>query len=121
MVFRSISASALSLEFTTLLPFPNGPTVGTVGGFVEPYAFGGKGRSSLGLPAHNTSGLVHMAGPEVPYGLANATFASSWVLGLAAASEEHDPISLDFPHFFTRELSARDAALHARVLLGPHC
>lgn len=54
----------------------------TLGGYIEPFAFGGMAAPDKGLPANVTQGVLDVPRVAVPFSLANATFASSFFAGM---------------------------------------
>ena len=63
-------------------PLARKPHSLTLGGFVEPFAFGGMAGPATGLPANATTGLLDVPRVPVAFSLANATFASSFFAGM---------------------------------------
>ena len=53
-----------------------------IGGFIEPFAFGSGTAPDEVLGANDTSALLEIAPPYVPFGLSNATCASSFAPGM---------------------------------------
>lgn len=82
-------AQTSTMTYTPLYPDPThklGSLSRSVGGFIEPYAFGAppiNGNTSTTLPAGATSGQLPSAVPAVAFSLSDATAASSFAPGMA--------------------------------------
>ena len=53
----------------------------SVGGVIEPFAFGGEVAPAAGLPAGTSEGPLRVPAPKTPFALEDALAASSWVPG----------------------------------------